>query len=44
MDVKSAFLTGILEDEVYIEQPDGFDLSKDSNMVCRLHKAMYGLK
>lgn len=44
MDVKSAFLNGILEEEVYIEQPDGFALSKDSNIVCRLHKALYGLK
>lgn len=44
MDVKSAFLNGILEEEVYIEKPDGFALSEDSDMVCRLHKALYGLK
>lgn len=44
MDVKSTFLNGILEEEVYIEQPDGFALLEDSNMVCRLHKALYGLK
>lgn len=42
-DVKSAFLNGILEEEVYIEQPDGFALTKDKNMVCKLHKALYGL-
>lgn len=44
MDVKSAFLNGILEVEVYIEQMDGFALSNDKDMVCKLHKALYGLK
>ena len=44
MDVKSAFLNGILEEEVYIEQPKGFvDLDK-KNMVCKYNKALYGLK
>ena len=44
MDVKSAFLNGVLEEEVYIEQLDGFcDLEK-SNMVYIIHKALYGLK
>lgn len=43
MDVKSAFLNGILE-EVYIEQSDGFYLTDDKDMVCKLHKALYGLK
>ena len=44
MDIKSTFLNGVLEEEVYIEKPDGFvDLEK-SDMVCRLHKELYGLK
>ena len=44
MDVKYAFLNDILDEEVYIEQPEGFiDLDK-KNMVCKLHKALYGLK
>ena len=41
MDRKSAFLNGILQEEVYIEQPEGFvDLDK-KNMVCKLNKALY---
>jgi len=43
MDVKSAFLNGDLE-EVYIEQPDGFQLFDHGDMVCMLKKALYGLK
>ena len=34
MDVKSTFLNGDLEEEVYIEQPDGFILGNDPNLVC----------
>eukprot|EP00253_Pinus_taeda_P028609 PITA_28609 len=44
MDVKSSFLNGDLEEEVYIEQPDGFILGNDPNIVCILKKALYGLK
>ena len=44
MDVKSAFLNEILDEEVYIEQSEGFvDLDK-RDMVCKLHKTLYGLK
>ena len=42
MDVKSAFLNGDLKEEVYVEQPPGFQQGK--NMVYRLEKALYGLK
>ena len=44
MDVKSAFLNGILEEEVYVEQPEGFMDKNNANMVCKLDKALYGLK
>ena len=44
MDVKLAFLNGELGEEVYIEQPEGFPLKYDKDMVCRLKKTLYGLK
>ena len=44
MDVKSAFLNGELEEEVYIEQLEGFPLTKEKDMVCGLKKALFGLK
>jgi hypothetical protein len=44
MDVKSTFLNGELEEEVYIEQPEGFQLSENTDYVCKLNKALYGLK
>ena len=40
MDIKSAFLNGILEEEVYIEQPEGFPDKNNTNMACKLHKAL----
>ena len=43
MDVKSAFLNGDLKEEVYVEQPPGFQTSR-KHMVYRLKKALYGLK
>ncbi|GJR49524.1 retrovirus-related pol polyprotein from transposon TNT 1-94 [Tanacetum coccineum] len=44
MDVKTAFLNGILWEEVYVSQPDGFVDSNNPNHVYRLKKALYGLK
>jgi hypothetical protein len=44
MDVKSAFLNGELEEEVYIEQPEGFLLSEREDYVYILKKDLYGLK
>jgi hypothetical protein len=44
MDVKTAFLNGLLHEEVYIEQPLGFEVHGRDSHVCRLKKALYGLK
>nr|GEV88719.1 retrovirus-related Pol polyprotein from transposon TNT 1-94 [Tanacetum cinerariifolium] len=44
MDVKSAFLNGKISEEVYVEQPPGFESSEFPNHVCKLNKALYGLK
>ena len=44
MDVKTTFLNGVIEEEVYIEQPQGFEVEDRKSHVCRLKKALYGLK
>ena len=44
MDIKSAFLNGKIKEEVYMEQPEGFDLTEGKDLICRLKKALYGLK
>jgi hypothetical protein len=44
MDVKTTFLNGAIEEEVYIEQPQGFEVHPRDTHVCRLKKALYGLK
>jgi Reverse transcriptase (RNA-dependent DNA polymerase) len=42
MNVVSAFLAGDIDEEVYIEQPEGFEQGED--LICFLNKALYGLK
>jgi hypothetical protein len=44
MDVKSAFLNGVIQEEVFVRQPPGFENSKYPNRVYKLSKALYGLK
>ena len=44
MDVKSAFLNGVLKEEVYVEQPEGFEVKNAGHKVYKLKKALYGLK
>ncbi|CAI7846383.1 unnamed protein product, partial [Closterium sp. NIES-53] len=42
MDVKTMFLYGVVDEEIYMKQPEGYD--DGSGRVCRLNKAIYGLK
>jgi len=44
MDVKSAFLNGYLEEEVYIEQPPRYVMKNQEDKVYKLKKALYSLK
>ncbi|GJY53862.1 retrovirus-related pol polyprotein from transposon TNT 1-94 [Tanacetum coccineum] len=44
MDVKSAFLNGKISKEVYVQQPPRFESSEFPNHICKLDKALYGLK
>ena len=43
MDVNSALLNGFLEEEVYVDQPPGFDVQEQPTKVYQLKKALYGL-
>ena len=44
MDVKTAFLHGNLEEEIYMHQFEGYEAKGKEKMVCRLKKSLYGLK
>ena len=44
IDVKTAFLNRIIEEEVYIEQPEGFEIFSSKSHVCRLKRELSGLK
>ena len=44
MDVKTDFLNGVVEEEVYLEQPLGFETHDRESHVCRLKKSLYSLK
>ena len=44
MDVKTTFLNAVVEEEVYVEQPMGFETHDRKTHVCKLKKALYGLK
>ena len=44
LDVKTTFLHGDLEEEIYMKQPQGYELKGKEKLVCRLKKSLYGLK
>ena len=44
MDVKTAFLNGNLEEDIYMRQTEGFIAGRKGNLVCKLQKSIYGLK
>jgi hypothetical protein len=44
LDVKTTFLHRDLEEEIYMQQPQGYEVKGKENLVCRLKKSLYGLK
>jgi hypothetical protein len=43
-NVKTTFLNGVVEEEIYVEQPEGFETFTRDTHVCMLRRALYGLK
>ena len=44
LDVKTAFLHADLEEDIYMQQPEGYEVKGKEKLVCRLKKSLYGLK
>ena len=45
MNIVTTFLTGDLEEEIFMEQPEGFEVDiNEDDLVCRLRRSLYGLK
>ena len=44
LDAKTTFLHGDLEEEIYMQQPQGYEVKGKEKLVCRLRKSLYGLK
>ena len=43
MDVKTTFLNGFMDEELYMMQPEGFVYPKDANKMCKFQQSIYGL-
>ena len=44
MDIKSAYLNGVVGEEIYMHQPKGFEESGKGDLLMKLNKGLYGLK
>ena len=44
MDVKTTFLHGDLDEEIYMKQPEGFTVKDKKELICKLNKSLYGIK
>ena len=44
LDISTAFLNGDVNEEIYMDQPEGFIEEKSKDKVCKLSKSIYGLK
>lgn len=44
MDVTTAFLNGVIDEEIYMQQPPGYEKKGGEDLVCGLQKALYSLK
>ena len=44
MDVVTAFLNGELDEDIYMDQPEGYELAGNEHLVCKLKRSLYGLK
>jgi hypothetical protein len=44
LDVKTAYLNGTIDEEIYMRQPPGYEVQGEEGLVCRLRKGLYGLK
>jgi hypothetical protein len=44
LDVKKTFFHGDLEEEIYMQQPQGYEVKGKDNLVCKFKKRFYGLK
>jgi hypothetical protein len=44
LEVKTAFLHGELEEEIYMDQPEGFIVPSKEDRICKLKRSLYGLK